>query len=149
MVTFASYHGFFKLFCLCLFVCSSADIGGIKLRDAWHIQNGWLNGGGGGGVIFNPKNYIADFGPLNRAFWAWNLYKKSKFRVQGMFFSTIVLRKIKTRHTLKKAYACISYCLALIPPCIYATISIIKKNCLEFFQKFIPFGSVTHPKEKI
>ena len=24
----------------------------------------------GGGVIFNPKNYIADFGPLNRAFSA-------------------------------------------------------------------------------
>ena len=44
MVTFASYHGFFKLFCICLFVCSSADIGGIKLRDAWHIQNGWIFG---------------------------------------------------------------------------------------------------------
>ena len=24
-------------------------------------------GEGGGGVIFNPKNYIADFGPLSRA----------------------------------------------------------------------------------
>ena len=37
------------------------------------------------------------------------------------------MRKIKTRHTLKKACACISYYLALIPPCIYATISIIKR----------------------
>ena len=57
---------------------------------------------------------------------------------------------------LWKSGACISYCLAIIPPYIYATIS-IKKNCniilwkwggkgrarLEFFQKFIPFGSRT------
>ena len=28
----------------------------------------------GRGVIFNP-NYVADFGPLNRAFGAWNWYK--------------------------------------------------------------------------
>ena len=25
-----------------------------------------------GGGDLNPKIYIADFGPLNRAFWAWN-----------------------------------------------------------------------------
>ena len=31
------------------------------------------------------------------------LIEKSNFRVEGMFYSTIVLRKIKTRHTLKKA----------------------------------------------
>ena len=31
------------------------------------------------------------------------LIQNSNFRVRGMFFSTIVLRKIKTRHTLKKA----------------------------------------------
>ena len=49
-----------------------------------------------------------------------------------MFFSTTVLRKIKTRHTLKKACACISYYLALIPPGIYATISIIKKIAWNF-----------------
>ena len=30
----------------------------------------------GGGVIFNPKIYIAKFGPLNRAFSAWKWYKK-------------------------------------------------------------------------
>ena len=29
---------------------------------------GWV----GGWVIFNPKTYVADFGPLNRAFWAWH-----------------------------------------------------------------------------
>ena len=54
-------------------------------------------------------------------------YKKSKIRVLGMFLSTIVLRKSKTRHTWKKACACISYYLVLIHPCKYVTISIIKK----------------------
>ena len=24
------------------------------------------------GVIFNPRMYVANFGPLNRAYWAWN-----------------------------------------------------------------------------
>ena len=51
------------------------------------------------------------------------LIQKSNFRVQGMFFSTIVLYYTY----LWKLCACISYYLALIPPCIYATISIIKK----------------------
>ena len=30
-----------------------------------------------GGVIFNPKIYIAKFLPVNRAFWPWNWYKGS------------------------------------------------------------------------
>ena len=47
-----------------------------------------------------------------------------------MFFSTIVMRKI--RSDLLKSCACISYYLALIPPCIYATISIIKKIAWNF-----------------
>ena len=59
---------------------------------------------------------------------------------------------------MKKACACISYYLALMPPCLYATKSIIKKlqhnfpkmrggvkGCLEFFQKVIRFGSGTLP----
>ena len=29
-----------------------------------------------GWVIFNPKIYIADFDPLNKNFWAWNLSKE-------------------------------------------------------------------------
>ena len=27
---------------------------------------------GGGGVIFNPDIYIADFGNFKQGFWAWN-----------------------------------------------------------------------------
>ena len=35
--------------------------------------NGKSAKGGGRGVIFNPKIYVADFGNfLNRAFWPWN-----------------------------------------------------------------------------
>ena len=51
--------------------------------------------GGGSFVIFNPKIHVADFGILE--FWDFGLFereidkKKSNFRVQGMFFSTIVL----------------------------------------------------------
>ena len=53
--------------------------------------------------------------------------QKALFKVPKEGEVNFILRKIKTRHTLKKACACISYYLALIPPCIYATISIIKK----------------------
>ena len=31
-------------------------------------ENLQRDGGRGGGVIFNPKIYVADFGPLRRAF---------------------------------------------------------------------------------
>jgi len=48
----------------------------------------------GGGVAFNPKNYIADFG--NLGFWETGLFeheidkKKSNFRVPGMFFNNCI-----------------------------------------------------------
>ena len=60
---------------------------------------------GGGGVIFNPKIHVADFGNF-------------------------------------------SYYLALVPPCIYSIISIIKKiikGRLEFFRKIIRFGAAILP----
>ena len=60
-------------------------------------------------VIFNPKIYVADLGNFKQDFLSMKLIQKSNFRVQGMFFSsTIVLRKIKTRHTLKKALVVIT-----------------------------------------
>ena len=49
------------------------------IRGAARFQIGWIFGKvlkGGRGVIFNPKIYIAKFGPLNRAFWPWKWYKK-------------------------------------------------------------------------
>ena len=54
------------------------------------------------GVIFNPKIYVADFGNFKQGFLIVKLIQNSYFRVQGIF-STIVLRKMKPRHTLKKA----------------------------------------------
>ena len=47
--------------------------------------------------MFNPKIYVADFGNFKQGFLSMKLIQNSKFRVQGMFFLTIVLRKIKTR----------------------------------------------------
>ena len=32
--------------------------------------------GAGGGVILNPKIYVADFGPLNRAFFPPDVFRK-------------------------------------------------------------------------
>ena len=41
----------------------------------------------GGGVIFNPKTHIADFGNSKQGFLSMKLIQKSNFRVQGMFFN--------------------------------------------------------------
>ena len=52
----------------------------------------------GGGVISNPKIYIADFGLLNRAFWAWKWYKRviSGFRV--CFFNNCIEKNQNKTH---------------------------------------------------
>ena len=53
----------------------------------------WKSAKGGTEVIFNPKFYVADFGNFKKGFLSMKLKheKKSNFRVQGMFFSIIVL----------------------------------------------------------
>ena len=43
----------------------------------------------GGGVIFNPKIYVADYGNFEQDFWIMKLIQKSNFRVQGMFFQQL------------------------------------------------------------
>ena len=70
-------------------------------------------GTGEGGVIFNPEIYIADFGNFKQGFLSMKLIHKSNFRVQGMFFSKIVLILTDTMWPM--------------PPCINATI-FIRKN---------------------
>ena len=42
---------------------------------------------GGGGVIFNPKIYVADFGNFKQGFLTMKLIQKSIFRVQRMFLA--------------------------------------------------------------
>ena len=44
----------------------------------------------GGGVIFNPKIYVADFGNFKQGFLTMKLIQKSIFRVQGMFFNNCI-----------------------------------------------------------
>ena len=79
-------------------------------------MNFWKSAkGGGGGVIFNPKIYIADFGNFKQGFLSMKLIKRiviSGFRV---CFSTIVLMLTHINS------------IWLMPPCINAIIS-IKKN---------------------
>ena len=43
-----------------------------KGRVALTKRNYFRKTSEGGWVIFNQNIYVADFGPLNRAFWAWN-----------------------------------------------------------------------------
>ena len=43
----------------------------------------------GGGVVFNPKNDVADFGNFKQGFLIMKLIQKSNFRVQGMFFQQV------------------------------------------------------------
>ena len=66
----------------------------ILLREGWRLQNGWIFGKvpKGGGVISNPKIYVADFGHLNRAFWAWNWYKRV---ISGYVFQQLYWEKSK------------------------------------------------------
>ena len=63
--------------------------------------NFWTSPKGGGGVIFNPKIYVADFGNFKQGLLSMKLIQGeiSGFRV--CFFAIIELRKIKTRQTLK------------------------------------------------
>ena len=42
-----------------------------------------------GGVIFNPKIYVADFENFKQGFLIMKLIQKSNFRVQGMFFQQL------------------------------------------------------------
>ena len=51
------------------FISGVKGTGGASKRDEFSEK--LQSGRGGGGVIFNQKIQIVDFGPLNRAFWAW------------------------------------------------------------------------------
>ena len=43
----------------------------------------------GGGVIFNPKIYVADFWNFKQGILIMKLIQNSNFRVQGMFFQQL------------------------------------------------------------
>ena len=49
----------------------------------------------GGGFIFNPKIYVADFGSYKQGFLSVKLIQKSNFRIQGMFVQQLYWEKSK------------------------------------------------------
>ena len=44
---------------------------------------------GGGGVIFDPEIYVADFGTFKQDFLSMKLIQKSNFSVKGMFLQQL------------------------------------------------------------
>ena len=75
-----------------------------SLEEETSYQIGWFFGKvpKGGVVIFNPKIYVADFGNFKQGFLSMKSIQKSNFRVQGMFFSTIALRKNQNKTNFEK-----------------------------------------------
>jgi len=73
----------------------------MTVREGWQYQIRWIFGKfpKGGAGIFNPKNYIADFGNFKQGFSSMKLIQKSNFRIQGMFFQQLYWEKSK-RDTL-------------------------------------------------
>ena len=68
------------------------DENGTKLsfREAYSYQIGWICGKvTKGGVIFNPKIYIADFGFFKQGLLIMKLIQKKLFRVEGIFFQQL------------------------------------------------------------
>ena len=91
-----------------------------------------------GGVIFNPKIYVADFGNFKQGFLSMKLIQKrvnSGFMV--CFFSRIVLRKIRmvpisgnhvhTFHTIWPSYLLAYMQPYMVPPIFEGIVSIIKR----------------------
>ena len=93
---------------------------------------------GGEGGQFQSKNLYCNMKLIQRVI--------SGFRV-GFFNNCIVLHLYYTY--LWKSCACISYYLALIPPCIYAIWFSENeggvKGHFELFRKFVRFGTLTRP----
>ena len=48
--------------------------------------NFWTSPKGGGGVIFNPKIYVADFGNFKAGLFEYEIYTKEKFHGSGYVF---------------------------------------------------------------
>ena len=72
----------------------------VPLREGWMPQIGWIFGKvpKGGGVIFNPKIYVVDFGNFKQAILNMKLIRKSNFSVQGMFFNNCIEKNQNKTH---------------------------------------------------
>ena len=81
-------------------------------------------GKGGGAVIFNQKIFAADIGNFEQGFLFTKLTQNSNFRVQGMF--CIEKNQNKTHFEEGTSKYPPPPRWPIIPPRIYATISVIK-----------------------
>ena len=52
----------------------------------------------GGGIIFNPKIYIAGFENFKHGFLSMKFIQKRNFRVQGMFFNNCIEKNQNKTH---------------------------------------------------
>ena len=97
----------------------------MEVREGSCCQIGWIYGKvpkGGGGVIFNQKIYIADFGNIKLGFLIMKLIQSSNFRVQGMLFQQLYWEKSKQdtlwrRHVHAFHTIWPSYLRAYMQPC--------------------------------
>ena len=105
---------------------------------------------GGGGVIFNPKIYIAKFGPLNRAFsaWKWSVYDfwlmyallsrftKLRFRIEQKSLH----QKIGHKHLLPSSILCKN----ALSKKSNSIENIDKKECTHVHLIISSFGELSH-----
>ena len=73
---------------------------------------------GRGGVIFNQKIYVVDFGNFKQGLLIMKLLLNSNFRVQSMFFNNCIEKNQNKTH-FEEATSESLYYLAIIPPRIY------------------------------
>ena len=66
-------------------------------------MNFWKSAKAGEGSFSIQKFMLQILGTLNMAFWAWNWYKWVISGLRVCFFNNCIEKKIKTKHTLKKA----------------------------------------------
>ena len=89
---------------------------------------------GGRGVIVSPKNYVADFGPLNRAFWAWNHDKKlqhdfPKMRGEGGLRPVGKFPKIHTFWRRHPSLTCARTTVKTVAPRVVHNYSLLVNCC--------------------
>ena len=69
----------------------------------------------GGGVIFNPKIYVADFGNFEQGSVIMKLIQNDNFRVQGIFFNNCIEKNHNKTHLEEGTSESLHY-LVIIPP---------------------------------
>ena len=117
------------------------------LREGSGYKIGWIFGKvpkGVGGVIFNSKIYIADFGSFEQGFLSIELIQTSNFRVQVCFFQQLYWEK--SEWSLSLIIMCRHFILFSHPISSHICNHIWhKKICNIIFQKWggggqRPFG---------